>query len=163
VLLATDGSDLAATAMVRAVALFGPDARYVTVAVNPPAFAPAASVTPMETHPTLVDPDLREEIEASERVESEAEVAALDATLGIVTEHLVETGEPGPVICEVAARIEADVVVVGSHGHGWLQRVVLGSVSTHVSHHAPCPVLVVRPDPDPDPSDGGQPSGAALG
>lgn len=157
VLLATDGSDLAAAAMARAVALFGPDARYLTVAVNPPAFVPTPSVSPMETHPTLVDPDLREELEATERVESEAEVAALDATLGIVTEHLVETGEPGPVICEVAARVGAEVVVVGSHGHGWLQRVVQGSVSTHVSHHAPCPVLIVRPTPDD-----GQPIGAAL-
>jgi nucleotide-binding universal stress UspA family protein len=146
VLLATDGSDLAVAAVVRAVALFGPDARYVTVAVNPPALGPAPSVSPMETHPTIVDPDLRAELEESERAESEAEVRALDAVLGLATEHLVETGEPGPVICEVAERVGADVVVVGSHGHGWLQRVVLGSVSTHVSHHAPCPVLVVRPE-----------------
>jgi nucleotide-binding universal stress UspA family protein len=130
--------------MARAVELFGPTARYVTLAVNPPAFAPTVSITPMETHPTLVDPEVREEVEEEERVESEVEVRHLDELLGIETEHLVETGEPGPLICEVAGRVGADVVVVGSHGHGWLQRVVIGSVSSHVTHHAPCPVLVVR-------------------
>ena len=44
----------------------------------------------------------------------------------------------------VAGRVGADVVVLGSHGHGWLQRVLLGSVSHHVLQHAPCPVLVMR-------------------
>ena len=37
-----------------------------------------------------------------------------------------------------------DVIVVGSHGRGFVKRVVLGSVSHHVLQHAPCPVLVVR-------------------
>ena len=35
-------------------------------------------------------------------------------------------------------------IVIGSHGHGWLQRMLIGSVSKHVLNHAPCPVLVVR-------------------
>ena len=37
----------------------------------------------------------------------------------------------------------ADLVVVGSHGHG-LRETLLGSVSTHVERHASCPVLIVR-------------------
>ena len=46
----------------------------------------------------------------------------------------------------VAEQIGADVVVVGSHGRGALKRLVSGSVSEHVVHHSPCPVLVVRKD-----------------
>jgi nucleotide-binding universal stress UspA family protein len=144
VLLATDGSDLATSAITRAVAALGPDHRYISLAVVPPAFVPTASVSPMETHPTLVDPELEAELEAEQRAESASDQLTLDAALGRTTQHVVEIGEPGPTICEVAAREGAEILVVGSHGHGWLQRVLMGSVSTYVLHHAPCPVLVVR-------------------
>ncbi|MGI8709843.1 MAG: universal stress protein [Acidimicrobiales bacterium] len=144
VLLATDGSDLSTAAMVRGIELLGRDHRFVAVSVVSPAYVPAASVSPMEAHPTVIDADLEEEIEDEDRAESTTALASLDRTLEIEAEHLVETGDPGTTICEVAARTGADVVVIGSHGHGWLQRVLIGSVSNHVLHHAPCPVLVMR-------------------
>jgi nucleotide-binding universal stress UspA family protein len=146
VLLATDGSDLAAAAMAKGVALLGSDHRFVTLAVVPPVFVPTASMSPMDNHPTLEDPELEQELEDEQRAEQDSEVHELDALLGISAEHLVETGEPGPTICDVAVEVGADVIVVGSHGHGWLQRVLMGSVSTHVLNHAPCPVLVIRTD-----------------
>jgi len=36
------------------------------------------------------------------------------------------------------------LIVVESHGYGLLKRMLIGSVSTHVLHRSPCPVLVVR-------------------
>lgn len=144
VLFATDGSPLATDAARRALALLGRDHEFITLSVVAPSFVATTSVSPMETHPVLVDPALEAELEDEQRAESADEEDHLDAALGITSTHLVEIGEPGPTICEVAQRTGADVVVMGSHGHGWLQRVFLGSVSTHVLHHAPCPVLVVR-------------------
>ena len=144
VLLTTDGSDLATAAMARGVDLLGRDHTYLALAVVPHAFVPAAAVSPMATHPTVVDAALEEEIEAEERVESTAELAELDTVLGITTRHLVETGDAGPTICDVAEREGAEIIVIGSHGHGLLQRMLIGSVSNHVTHHAPCPVLVIR-------------------
>ena len=44
----------------------------------------------------------------------------------------------------------ADLLVVGSHGHGGFVGMLLGSVSQHVLHHANCPVVVVRAVPPPD-------------
>ena len=38
----------------------------------------------------------------------------------------------------------AALLVVGFRGHGGLSEVLLGSVSQHVTHHAPCPVVIVR-------------------
>ena len=146
VLLATDGSDLAIAAMARGIALLGHDHRFVTLAVVPPAFVPTASVSPMDTHPTLNDTHLEQELEDEQRAVSDTEIHELDTALGITAEHLVETGDPGPTICDVAVSVQADVVVIGTHGHGWFKRVMMGSVSTHVLHHAPCPVLVIRTD-----------------
>jgi len=156
VLLATDGSDLATSAMIRSVELLGRDHEFVALSVVPHAFAPAAAVTPMDAHPLVIDPSLEDEIEEEDKAASAAELRALDDVLGIGARPLIEVGDAGPVICRVAAAVGADVIVVGSHGHGWLQRVFLGSVSQHVLNHAPCPVLVMRLEPRPDDADQGE-------
>jgi nucleotide-binding universal stress UspA family protein len=48
-------------------------------------------------------------------------------------------------IVQLAVDVEADLVVVGTHGRGWLAHFLLGSVAEGVVRRAPCPVLVVRP------------------
>jgi len=62
---------------------------------------------------------------------------------GVSVSFLVWEGEPGPAIIEAAVAEAADLLVVGTHGRGRLERLVLGSVSDHVVRHAPCPVLIV--------------------
>ena len=51
-------------------------------------------------------------------------------------------GPAGPLLVEVAEG--ASLVVVGTKRHNALTEVLLGSVTRHVTHHAPCPVVVVR-------------------
>ena len=46
----------------------------------------------------------------------------------------------------VRASADADLLVVGARGTGGFSRLMLGSVSTQVSHHAMCPVVIVPPD-----------------
>jgi nucleotide-binding universal stress UspA family protein len=59
----------------------------------------------------------------------------------------VESGHPAAQLLEEAK--DADLLVVGSHGHGGFAGMLLGSVSQHVVAHAPCPTVVVRaPDAD---------------
>jgi nucleotide-binding universal stress UspA family protein len=46
-------------------------------------------------------------------------------------------------ILQEAKRLEADMIVVGSHGHGALQKLLVGSVAEGILRKAPCPVLIV--------------------
>jgi nucleotide-binding universal stress UspA family protein len=62
-----------------------------------------------------------------------------DAAAGI--EQVVV--EDSPVNALLAAGGEADLLVVGSRGSGGFKGLLLGSVSQQVSHHAPCPVVIV--------------------
>lgn len=56
----------------------------------------------------------------------------------------VLTGDPGTEVVAFADRIEADLIMVPSHGfHGW-KRLVLGSVAERIVRLANCPVLVLR-------------------
>jgi nucleotide-binding universal stress UspA family protein len=47
---------------------------------------------------------------------------------------------------------DADLLVVGSRGRGVVRSIVLGSVALHCVTHAPCPVVVVRPQTQPPPA-----------
>jgi nucleotide-binding universal stress UspA family protein len=60
---------------------------------------------------------------------------------------LVAFGNPAQQILALAA--VADLVVMGSHGHGGVKRFVLGSVADEVARHAPVPVMIVRGGPAP--------------
>ena len=74
------------------------------------------------------------------------------AELGEHPDLQVQTcGLEGPaakVLVEAAAG--ADLLVVGSRGHGGFAGVLLGSVGLHCVSHAPCPVVVVRPKASPN-------------
>jgi nucleotide-binding universal stress UspA family protein len=54
-------------------------------------------------------------------------------------------GLAGPEICRWAESAGADLLVAARHRGGW-GAAILGSVTRHLVDHAPCPVLVVRPD-----------------
>jgi nucleotide-binding universal stress UspA family protein len=63
---------------------------------------------------------------------------------------LVAFGNPAEQILALAAA--ADLVVMGSHGHGGVRRFVLGSVADEVARHAPVPVMIVRGGPGSPPA-----------
>ena len=55
-------------------------------------------------------------------------------------------GSPAGAVVARACEVEADLVIVGSHGHTGLGRALLGSVAERIVRDAPCSVLVVRGD-----------------
>lgn len=56
----------------------------------------------------------------------------------------IRIADPSDDIAELARTLEADLVIVGTHGRTGLARLLLGSVASDVVTAAPCPVLVVR-------------------
>jgi nucleotide-binding universal stress UspA family protein len=66
------------------------------------------------------------------------------AIAGVNTEFTQNSGNPGRTICEMAQTWGADLIVMGHRGHSGLNELILGSVSNHVMHHAPCSVHIVR-------------------
>ena len=67
-------------------------------------------------------------------------LAAIDAT-GVHVEAVVLEGPPGATLCKQADG--AELLVVGSSGHGAVLDTLVGSVSQYCAHHAPCPVVIV--------------------
>lgn len=65
-----------------------------------------------------------------------------DTTLKISSESI--QGPPRQVIVEEAERWGADLIIMGSRGLGAWNRLLLGSVSSAVVHHAKCSVEIVR-------------------
>jgi nucleotide-binding universal stress UspA family protein len=59
-------------------------------------------------------------------------------------EQRVETGKAYREILRVAEEQQADLVVLGAHGHGGVEQMFVGSTAQHVVRRANCPVLIVR-------------------
>ena len=93
--------------------------------------------------------ELMAEVQDSFEHELEQTVArARDALVetGRTVETSVVRGRPSTVILDSATSDGADLIVLGSRGHGTWETMLLGSVSAEVLSHAPCPVLVARTD-----------------
>ncbi|WP_026550371.1 universal stress protein [Arthrobacter sp. Br18] len=79
--------------------------------------------------------------EAAEKAQQKALKAVETEGVPISTEII--QGLTAEVLLDAARG--SDLIVVGSRGRGGFKGLLLGSVSTHVVHHAAVPVLVVRP------------------
>jgi nucleotide-binding universal stress UspA family protein len=88
----------------------------------------------------MVYPMPREEILGElRRAVDAAGAGTLDVALA------AEAGDPAATIVDHVVRVAADLLVVGTHGRGGFDRLLLGSVSEKVLRKAPCPILTVPP------------------
>ncbi len=84
--------------------------------------------------------------ESAKKILSDA-TADLDASFSgrnVAVSSEVEFGSPDSRIVETAEERKTDMIVIGSHGYNRWERLLLGSVSNSVVHHAHCSVMVVR-------------------
>lgn len=146
ILIATDGSEASRSV----IETFGqmvnnPENTRVKIisAVEP--------IAPLAAEPFAISAGYCAEVEvaASERAKTFIAQAAADLkkicpNIGEISSEVFRSRGAAQAIVEAAGDWGADLIVVGSHGYGFWQRTLLGSVSNSVSHHAPCSVLIVR-------------------
>ena len=77
----------------------------------------------------------------------------VDVASPVKVSSTVREGNPAQILLEAAGG--ADLLVVGSRGHGGFAEALLGSVSQHCVHHAPCPVVIIREAQDQGRRNGG--------
>jgi nucleotide-binding universal stress UspA family protein len=83
-------------------------------------------------------------LEDAARTTLDTSVDRVDTTgLAHPVERILSIGAPAETL--LASSKGADLVVVGSRGHGGFAGLLLGSVSQQVEHHAHCPVVIVPP------------------
>ncbi|WP_318208141.1 MULTISPECIES: universal stress protein [unclassified Streptomyces] len=88
-----------------------------------------------------VPPDFNPEMLA-EQILDESLAKVLDPAVAAGVTRTVVSGSPAQALVDQAEG--ASLLVVGDRGHSGFKAAVLGSVSTRVAQHAPCPVVVVR-------------------
>ena len=69
----------------------------------------------------------------------------LAKSFDLEVETIFAEGDPGHEIVRVAEELNADLVVLGTHGLTGLKRIAIGSVAELVVRHAPCAVLTIKP------------------
>ena len=139
VLCPTDFSDVSARAETYAAALARHyDASLHLLHVDPPmpVMAPYGEIP--------VDARLFEE----QREVAEAELVKAGERAragGLTVETTMKGGHPAREILALADRAQADMLVIGTHGRGGVEHLLLGSVAEKIMRKASCPVLVVPP------------------
>ena len=109
--------------------------QYTVLTVQPPLPARARSALGKE----VVD-----SYHAEEGEKVLAPVCKFLARHDMDAKRVMKVGAVGETIAKVADTGKFDLLVMGSHGHGALAKLVMGSVTTHVLAHSKLPVLLVR-------------------
>jgi nucleotide-binding universal stress UspA family protein len=135
ILVPTDGSSYALLA--------GQHAVYLAKSLGASVIALNVIETDMAFHSGIHYADEIAQMEKSGQKATES-VKALCAEAGVASKEIVARGSPVPTILKVADEEHASLIVMGTVGMSAVERVLLGSVSGKVSHHAHCPVLLVR-------------------
>ena len=140
ILLAVDGSAPSQAAIDEIAERPWPTSSTVRVmSVVTPYIPPAIEFVPGAFAPQEV---LQEHEQNAQEITARA-AARLNRS-GLLVDTAVRQGDPRTVIVDEATEWGATLIVVGSHGHTGLTRLLLGSVAQAVVAHAPCSVEVVR-------------------
>ena len=151
ILFATDGSEYASNAMDFMLRFPFPHVSTITVLTvvdDIPMQQVELDALNEEQSEALKNANEQLHEEAKELVELESRRLRADKWAG---ETMVRYGKPVNEILRAAEDIDADLIVMGSHGTSMVKRFLLGSVSDRVFEYAPCSVLIVKKRDEDEP------------
>jgi len=138
ILVAADGSKFTRQAiryLVEHLSMFGSKPEIHLLHVRPPIPGRAAAALGRNVVQGYYDDETNKALSAARRALEKA---------GIRFRELHAVGDPGEEIAEQAKRGKYSLVIMGSHGHGMLASLVLGSAATKVLAKCRIPTLIVR-------------------
>ena len=144
ILIATDGSELANKAVSHGIALAKVDKAPVSVVIVTDIWSPFGMAHDYDRGKT--NPIANYEIQAAAAAKRILDIAGEAAKAQGVdcTPIHVPDKHPAEGIVETAKRIDADLIVMASHGRRGVNRLLLGSQANEVVTHSKVPVLIVR-------------------
>jgi nucleotide-binding universal stress UspA family protein len=144
ILLAVDGS-VSSDRAVELVSTFSlpPDSVTRVVGVHRP-YADVLGISWATMGDASTNTETEEEADTRRLREAVARAEAKLQAPDLKVEGFLVHGRPGSSIVDEAGAMGADLVVVGSRGHGTIATMLLGSTASEIVDHAPCPVLVAR-------------------
>ncbi|MFW2380180.1 MAG: universal stress protein [Acidimicrobiales bacterium] len=143
IVVGTDGSTNAEKAVRAAVAIAKEQNAKLHIVTGARPMTPEQLYELKRSLPSEFWPQLHADYFSEERLVS-AQAICRAAGIEAVTHGHSSSGADA--VLDVAEAHDADLIVVGSRGEGAAKRLVHGSVSTKILHHAPCSVLVIRED-----------------
>ncbi|WP_418317440.1 universal stress protein [Piscinibacter sakaiensis] len=138
ILVAVDGSEFTKHMLAYLAAhdeMFGSDHQFTVLTVSAP-LPPRATA--------VLDKQLMHDYHVDECERVFKPIREFFDKQGIKAEYRTEVGHAGDTIAKIADHDKFDMVMMGSHGHGSLANLVMGSVTNKVLAHCKTPVLLIR-------------------
>ncbi len=141
ILLPSDGSEMSKAAAVAAIEL----ARTLGASLVAMSVAEPYPYSPYVEFGAVIDVQLYADAMQALAHARVQEIAAAAAAKGVpCTTHVSTSFSPSDEIVDMAQLYKCDLIFMATHGHGGLQRLLLGSQTQRVLAHATMPVLVFR-------------------
>lgn len=141
ILISTDGSEFSRAAVEKSF--------EIIVSPEKTAIKIVSVFEVIEPMDISISPEFSQELESSARQKAQEFAEQAAAQVRERFPHIdltmqVSLGAPDETLIATAKKWSADLIVIGSHGRGFWGRMLLGSITDSLVHHAPCSVLVVR-------------------
>jgi len=139
VLIGLDDSRCSEAVLERVTAMPWPeDTTFQVISSVPPIFVGPGEAASTDAVGLLLQEQERYHLEIANRGRDRLRQAGLHAEAKMVVQ------DPRSALLDAARASNAGLIIVGSHGRTGIQKLLIGSVASHVVTHAPCSVLVVR-------------------